>query len=725
MKLLVAVALLAALGSAGAADPDMARWQGEAANVTIVRDNWGIAHVHGKSDADAVFGAIYAQAEDDFSRVEWNYLIALGRTAEYDGEKALYADLRYRLYNQPAKLQALYAKSPPELRKLMDAWADGLNYFLATHPNVHPKVLRHFEPWMALSFTEGSIGGDIEDIDLDGLRAFYGNHGAASPDELSLDSALRKRRAALGMTGSNGIALAPSMTKDGHALLLINPHTSFYFRAELQMRSDEGLDAFGASTWGQFFLYQGFSQNIGWMHTSTGVNNVDFFAETIVRQSGKLYYRYGSELRTVTVSPITLKYRTAQGTLASRTFTVYRTHHGPIVEKVGSKWVAIALMDKPIAALSQSFYRTKATDLASYLAIAGRYMANSSNNTIFADRKGDIAFLTPQFIPRRDDRFDYTKPVDGSNPATDWRGLLPLNAMPSVINPPNGWVFNSNDWPYSAAGSRSPKRSAYPRYMDQAGENFRGVHATRLLTGRRNFTLESLMTAAFDSYLPAFAELIPRLTTAYDALPRTDPRVAELREPMAALRHWNDRWSADSIPTALAVYWGDALLAAVRRTDDELPVTYARMLYASPNEKLDALRHAVARLDTDFGTWRTPWGHINRYQRLDDAIVARFYDDKPSLPVPFTSGFWGSLAAFYTRQTGTKRRYGYDGNSIVAVVEFGDRVRARAVTAGGVSGDPASPHFTDQAERYITGNLPEAYFYDDQLAAHTERTYHP
>jgi acyl-homoserine-lactone acylase len=716
MRLFALVALLLFLGSA-AVSPETLRWQREAANVTIVRDTWGIAHVHGKTDADAVFGAIYAQAEDDFSRVEWNYLIALGRTAEYSGEKAIYADLRYRLYNQPAKLQALYAKSPPNLRKLMDAWADGLNYFLATHPNVHPKVLQRFEPWMALSFTEGSIGGDIEDIDLDGLRAFYGaGHAVAftrANDEPMHD------------IGSNGIALAPSMTRDGHALLLINPHTSFYFRAELAMRSDEGLDAFGASTWGQLFLYQGFSPNIGWMHTSTGVNDVDFFTETIVRKHGKLYYRYGSELRPVTASQITLQYRTPQGKLASRTFTTYRTHHGPIVEKIGSKWIAIALMDKPIEALSQSFYRTKATDLASYLAIADRYKANSSNNTIFADRKGDIAFLTPQFIPRRDDRFDYTKPVDGSNPATDWRGLLPLSAMPNVIDPPNGWVFNSNDWAFSAAGSHSPKRSAYPRYMDQAGENFRGVHATRLLTGRRNFTLDSLMKAAFDSYLPAFAELIPRLTAAYDGLPKSDPRVADLREPIATLRHWNDRWSADSIPTTLAVYWGDALLAAVRRTDDELPVTYARMIYASPNAKLGALQRAIGRLDSDFGTWRTPWGRINRFQRLDDAIDARFYDDKPSLPVPFTSGFWGSLAAFYTKQTGTKRRYGYDGNSIVAVVEFGKRVRARAVTAGGESGDPASPHFTDQAPAYISGTLPEAYFYDDQLAGHTERTYHP
>jgi len=717
LKAAVAVALLLAVGATNAQDNGMSRWRARAANVTIVRDDWGIAHVHGKTDADAVFGAIYAQAEDDFNRVESNYLTALGRTAEVDGAKAIYADLRAKLYADPRTLQAEYSQTPPGLRALMDAWADGLNYFLATHLDVHPKLLTHFEPWMALSFTEGSIGGDIERIPLDGLRAFYGEGRAVA---MRQRDDLRQRD-----SGSNGIALAPSMTEHHHALLLINPHTSFYFRSESQMRSDQGLDAYGASTWGQFFIYQGFNDRIGWMHTSTGVDNVDFFTETIVRRHGVLYYRYGSELRPVTVSHVTVRYRTVQGSIADRSFTVYRTHHGRIVARLGQKWIAVALMDKPVAALCQSFYRTKATDYASFRAIADMYKADSSNNTIFADRKGEIAFMTPQFIPRREDRFDYTKPVDGSDPRTDWHGLLPLGEMPSVVDPPNGWVFNTNDWPYSAAGRYSPKRRDYPRYMDTFAENMRGIHAARLLNGHTGFTLEKLRAAAFDTYLTGFAALIPPLLEAYDALPRTDPRLRTLRPQIAVLRAWDDRWSASSVATTLAVYWGDALRDAVGRQEDELQTTYSRMRDAPPSEKLAALTRASQRLDSDFGTWRTEWGEVNRFQRFDDAVHARFDDSKPSLAVPFTSGFWGSLAAFYTTQTATKRRYGVSGNSFVAVVEFGDRVRARAVTAGGESGHPASPHFNDEAVRYSTGNLRTVYFYDDELTGHTERTYHP
>src|SRR5437868_9121170 len=239
-----------------ASPPELARWRAEASRVTIIRDDWGIAHVHGKSDADAVFGMIYAQAEDDFPRIEANYLTALGRTAEADGEKAIWQDLRARLYVSEGELKADYARSPAPMQRLMDAWADGLNYYLATHPTVTPKVLRRFEPWMALSFTEGSIGGDIERISLSELEAFYGSAGQPV--------AVRQPEVPVEPSGSNGIAIAPANTTNGRALLLINPHTSFFFRAEAQITSDEGLNAYGASTWGQFFVYQGFNEKVGW-----------------------------------------------------------------------------------------------------------------------------------------------------------------------------------------------------------------------------------------------------------------------------------------------------------------------------------------------------------------------------------------------------------------------------------------------------------------------------
>ena len=456
MRFLILPTLL--LLTAAAPQPELERLRAEAGRVTIIRDDWGIAHVHGHTDADAVFGMIYAQAEDDFPRIEANYLTSLGRTAEADGEKAIWQDLRARLYVSSTELKADYAMSPPQMRKLMDAWADGLNYFLATHPTVHPKVLTHFEPWMVMSFTEGSIGGDIERIDLDQLAAFYGGK------QPKLASAAKDTEP----QGSNGIAIAPKLTSDGGALLLINPHTSFYFRSELQMSSDEGLDAYGAATWGQFFLYQGFNPHIGWMHTSSGVDNVDEFAEKVERRGKGFCYRYGKTCRPLQARPITVRYRMADGRLAPRKFTAWMTHRGPIIRAENGRWIAFAMMDRPVEALQQSYLRTKASDLASFMRISD-LKANSSNNTVFADDHGEIAVLSPQFMPRRDNRFDYTKPVDGSDPATDWHGLHAVSQLPNTISPPNGWVFNSNDWLYSAAGREFAKAAELPRLSRHGG----------------------------------------------------------------------------------------------------------------------------------------------------------------------------------------------------------------------------------------------------------------
>jgi acyl-homoserine-lactone acylase len=700
-----------------AADADAARWKREAAATSITRDDWGIAHVHGKTDTDAVFGMAYAQAEDDFNRVETNYLVSLGRLAEAEGESALWKDLRQKLFVDETQLKAMYRRSPAWLKALMDAWADGLNFYLATHPDVHPRVITHFESWMALSFSEGSIGGDIERVSTKDLQAFYGKDPAGALAQATPPSSWWEP------TGSNGIAIAPKLTANGHALLLINPHTSFFFRSELQMSSDEGLDAYGAVTWGQFFIYQGFNRHIGWMHTSSGVDVVDEFAETIMKQDGKLAYRYGKETRPVTTRVVTVKVKDGD----ERRFTTYATHHGPIVREKDGKWIAVALMNKPLEALQQSWLRTKANDYKAYMKVA-ELKANSSNNTIYADDKGNIAYLHPQFIPKRDDRFDYTKPVDGSDPATDWQGLLPLDKAPRLFNPGTGWLFNTNDWPYSAAGPDSPKQADFPKYMDAVGENPRGIHATRVLTGQGDFTQASLLAAAFDSYLPAFERQLPVLIKDYDALPGSDSLKAKLRGPVGLLRAWDYHWGITSMPTTLAVFWGDTLWDKVSKDDTQEGLSIYDIMAekAGPQARLQALATAVDRLEKDFGSWGVPWGEVNRYQRNDAAIAQVFDDAKPSLPVPFTSSRWGSLASFGAhRWPGTKRYYGTSGNSFVAVVEFGPKVSARAITAGGESGDPTSKHFNDEAERYTTGNLRKVYFWPEDLDGHVERRYHP
>jgi acyl-homoserine lactone acylase PvdQ len=463
------------------------------------------------------------------------------------------------------------------------------------------------------------------------------------------------------------------------------------------------------------------------MHTSSGVDAVDEYLETVTKKDCHFFYKYGNEERPLIASEITVPYKTDHGR-AEKKFTVYRTSHGPIIRQDNGKWVSIQLMQRPVEALQQSYIRTKAHDYKSYRETLN-LMANSSNNTIFADTDGDIAYFHGNFIPRRDTRFDFTKPVDGSNPDTDWHGLLTVDEIPQLHNPESGWLYNTNNWPWSGAGPSSLRREDFPAYVETGTETARGLHAIRVLHDKKDFTLDSLIAAAYDSYLPWFEKTIPALIKAWDDLPASDPLKAKLAGQIASLRGWDTRWSVSSIPTSLAVFWGEdirrhqlenARKAGVLVVEDYIAVS------VPPHALLNSLVAASDRLTADFGTWKTPWGEINRYQRLNGDIVQPFNDAGPSIPVGFTSSLWGSLASFGARPyPGTKEWYGTSGNSFVAVVEFGDKIRAKAVTAGGESGNPSSPNFNDEAQRYATGNLRDVYFYRADLKGHIERQYHP
>ena len=711
---LVLLAFVAA-GTAGAADDGAGRGPDEAQRAEIVRDEWGIAHVFGKTDADTVFGAIYAQAEDDFPRIERNFLSGLGWLALAEGESAISADLRQRLFVDPQHLKVLYGGSPAWLRALMSAWADSLNYYLATHPAVHPKVITHFEPWMALSFTEGSIGGDIESIDRAKLEEFYGRRTVAQQFEKPTPG------------GSNGFAVAPARSASGHALLWINPHTSFYFRSELQMVSEQGLNVYGAATWGQFFIYQGFNANNGWMHTSYGGDAIDEYAETIVEKPDGRYYKYGTGLRKFKVDPVRIEYVTPGGERAFREFTVYRSHHGPIVRQEGGKWIAVKLLQTPVPALMQSYLRTKTTDYPSFRKIQAM-RTDTSNNTVYADKDGNIAYFHGNFIPKRDPRFDYTHPVDGSDPATEWHGPHALEETISLLNPKNGWIQNTNNWPFSAAGPDSPAREKYPRYMWTAGENPRGVHAAQVLEALHGVTLDTLIAAGYDARLTAFDVLLPPLIAAFDALDVADARRSALQEAVEQLRRWDRRTAADSVPTAVAIFWAQAMLdrKGPGAQDADEPVFAYLVDKTSAAERLAALGDALSTLRRDFGRWDTPWGEINRYQRRTGDIVQPFDDAAPSLGVGLAPSAWGALAAFESaKPRRTKKLYGVSGNSFIAAVEFGPTVHAKALMCGGESGDPASPHFTDQAEMYAQGRFRDVPFTRADVLAHAVRRYHP
>ncbi|MBL4755462.1 MAG: acylase [Flavobacteriales bacterium] len=721
MKQILVILLLALVAcSTDQPQTDLLRWEAQAANVEIIRDDFGVPHIYGKTDADAVFGLLYAQCEDDFNRVERNYIWAIGRLAEVEGESALYSDLRARMFMTKAEAIQNFESSPEWLKKLCVAFADGINYYLYTHPEVHPKLLTYFEPWMPMYFSEGSIGGDIERVSTEKIKAFYEDqvaiaHGPAYSGLIRLAEDEPR--------GSNGFAISGKLTASGNTMLLINPHTSFFFRGEVHVVSEEGLNAYGAITWGQFFVYQGFNEKTGWMHTSTYTDIIDEFVEAIHEAGDGLQYQYGNELRAVSTSEVMLKFKTESG-MNERGFKIYRTHHGPITQKLDDKWVATALMWDPVNALIQSFTRTKLNGHQEFREMMN-IRTNSSNNTVYADAGGNIAYYHGNFIPIRDTAFDYTQPVDGSNPATDWQGLHPVDENITVINPPNGWIQNCNSTPFTSAAEYSPKMEDYPRYMSLNRENFRGIHAVHLLQQASNLTLDKLIELAYDPYLPAAEALIPGLIEAYDEAPNADE---SMREAIEILRSWDFKTSEESVAMALMHTYG--IMYFRNGVVPEGLSFMERVVYfgsQSPGrERLDIFKKTLAKLEIDFGTWNTAWGEINRYQRLNGDVVQDFNDSLPSIAVGLASGRWGALASFGARTTDeTKRIYGTSGNSFVAMVEFGDSVSAKTMLAGGQSGNPASLHFDDQSQRYADVQFKEVAYYREDVERRAKANYQP
>jgi len=699
---------------------DISRWEKQAANVTIIRDNYGVPHVYGKSDADAVFGLLYAQCEDDFRRVEMNYIEKLGRLAEVNGEKDMYNDLLIRLVIDSADAIKDYNNANDTLKKILIAFADGVNYFLYKNQKVKPILLNHFEPWYPLLWTDGSIGAiSTAGISVEELKNFY-----SGSDEAFAKSEFKEEDP----TGSNGFAFAPKITESGSAILYINPHVTFYFRPEVHMVSEEGLNAYGAVTWGQPFIYQGFNEHCGWMHTSSQVDISDAYIVTLNKRNNGLFYEFDGGERPVSNKTIYIKYKTASG-FETKTFNALFTHYGPIMAKRDGKYLSLRHNNRDTKGFMQSWLRTKSKSFADFKKTMDMG-ANPSNNTVYADAEGNIAYWHGNFLPKRDPKYDWSKPVDGSTSATAWQGYHSVDESVHIYNPPNGWLQNCNSTPFTVAGMNSPKKENYPTYMAPDGENFRGINAVRVLDEEKKYTIDKVIKAGYDTRLAAFEVLLPALINTYEnKLKKSDTAYLQLKDVMAVLKKWNYRSAENSVASTLAITWGEKLLPLlykVKSTGDVVEKTKYFAANATPEELIDPMLAVVKELKSNFGKWQVAWGEINRFQRIANDIEYKFDDSKPSLPDGFASATWGMLPSYSsTTYPGTKKRYGYHGNSFICAVEFGKGIKARSLLAGGESGNVNSKHFFDQGLMYSKGQFKDVLFYKEDVLKHVERKYHP
>lgn len=695
------------------------RYRQQADRVIIIRDDWGIPHIYGKTDADAVFGLMYAQCEESFERVEKNYIEKLGRLSEVEGEAYLLQDLQMKLLYDTADAIKDYKNSPQWLKALLQAFSDGIHYYLDKHPEVKPLLLFKFEPWYPLLFTDGAyIATQTGGLQVTDMKALFEKH-------LSMD--LNREQLKANPAGSNGFAIAPSRTADSSTLLYINPHVSFYFRTEVHMISEEGLNVYGAVTWGQFFIFQGFNEHCGWMHTSSGADASDLYEEKIVTSDSNFFYEYDGSLKPVIKKDVSLLYQ-KDGKLKNKLVKTFRTHHGPIVGMKNGKWLSLKANNRSLNGLIQSWQRTKANNLGEFIS-ALDLRSNPSTNTIYADDQGNIGYWHGNFMPLRDFSLNPALPLDGSTSKTEWKNSYTLDELIHVINPGQGFIQNCNSSPFSASGLNSLNNKKYPRYMAPEGENFRSLYAIKLLSGQKQLTMDQLMAFGHSHYLPAFDTLLPPLFSAFDALSKTSSDYAGLQEVIDSLRNWDRNASVSSVAATIAILWSYSILSQTiptpkEITNDQVKSTSWIIHQTLSDKRLQTLSDVIKALHRLYDTWKIPWGDINRFQRLSGSIQPQFDENRQDLRVGLGPAFLGSLPSYETVWH-QNRFYGVAGNSFVAVVSFGKKLRAKSITTGGKSFDPSSKHFNDQSQRFIDGQLKDVYFYKEEVTKHAEKIYHP
>lgn len=670
-----------------------------ARTVTIYRDTYGVPHVFGRTDASTVFGFAYAQAEDNFWRVEENFILALGRASELYGEKSLNEDRLNHALEIPRLAREEYSRLDPKMRSLCDAFAAGFNYYLARHTEVRPRLLTKIEPWYTLAF----------------IRYNYFQNGFARDPALrrialqtaAIESDLKEH------TGSNGWVIGPSKSATGHAMLFINPHLPFFGAGQVyegHVHSDEGWNFTGYTRFGFPLPYVGHNENGGWVSTDNAADLADVYLETFDDPARPLAYKYGNEYRTATERVEEIQVKTANG-LETRKFTMRKTHHGPILGARDGKMLALRMAKFESDGWLREWYdMTRATSLAA-LKRAITPLNMLFGNVMYADRQGNTWYLYNGAVPKRDPRFDWTKPVDGSDPATEWQGYHTIDELPQLTNPKTGWMQNCNTTPFLLTSEGNPDPKQFPKYMVQEGDNPRGAISRELLASKPKFTFNEWTRVAFDTRVMNAGKRLPELFVKLDQLiatigpPGLDPRVQEAYDE---LRRWNQRSTNDSVAMTVFSLWHDR----VSRNRDEDPVA--------------ALREVINALQRDFGTWKVTWGELSRLQRIDESRGEEFQDSRPSVAVSGVNGNDGAVFTLYAApMPGQKRRYGVAGGTYISVVEFAPKVRALSVHTFGASGNPKSKHFMDQSALYVRGEFKPAWLTLEEIRANLEVAYHP
>ncbi len=695
-------------------------------SVTIYRDTYGVPHVYGPTDTACIFGYIYAQAEDNFWQIEDNYLRSLGRAAEVYGESKLADDLMNRALEITKLAKAEYDRSSPKVKMLSNAVADGLNYFLATHPQVKPQLITQFEGWMVFAFNRyalyqqfifGKSGLRADEIKT-AVRSADTNAPMTSSganDELS--QAQEDEASTLEpMIGSNMWAITPAKSATGNAMLFINPHQPFFGVGqwyEGHVHSATGWNMSGASFYGSGFPTIGHNETLGWSHTVNDPDIADVYAEKFDDAQNPLNYHYGTGFKAATEWTEEIKIKSGDS-LTGKSFKFRKTHHGPIVAVRNGVPMALKMARFVEGGMVEEWYDMgHARTVDEFKKVMSRCHVPMFN-AVAADSKGNIFYVYNGSVPKRSQKFDWKKPVDGSSPETEWQGFHTFDELPQMMNPRTGYVQNCNQTPFTTTTDGNPEAVRFPDYMTREQDNARARISRRILSRSEKFTFDNWARAGWDTYIIESETYIPDLVADWEKLKGVDSaRAAKLNEAIAELKAWNHISTIDSKAMTLFAMWFYKLANWRGNKDEWL--------------RIKLFEDTMKEFEANWGTWQIAWGDINRLQKIQSSgELEKFGDAKNSLPVAGAPGWLGVVNNFYARpEPGSKRYYGVAGTSFVGVVEFGAKVQARTTLVMSQSSDPNSPNYFDQCELYARREFKPAWFTLEEIKANAKRVYRP
>lgn len=681
---------------------DLDRWTRAARerDVRILRDEFGVPHIYGKTDADVAFGLAYAHSEDDFETIQKVILSTRGRLAAVDGFEAAPFDYLVNVLGFMDDVEARYASEiPADVRALAESYAEGLNLFAAENP---PKVLPGWYPARGQDIVAGFVfrtpffyGFQRDLVEL------LADEPQRSISEGPSEQSFRPFPAPPIQMGSNAVAVAPSRSADGATRLLVNshqPYTGPVAWYEARLKSEEGWDVIGGVFPGSPLILHGTGRNLGWANTVNLPDLVDIYVLEMHPEDPNLY-RFDDEWRELEVSEVTIPVKIFGSIRIGVTREILRSVHGPVLRTKHGVYALRYVGMGEIRQLEQYYRLNRAENFEQWEA-ALRMQALPSLNYVYADREGRIAYYYNVKSPVRAAGWDWTQYLPGNRSDLVWNEFHPFESMPIVIDPASGFVVNANHSPFRATtGEGNPDPADYPDYGIETEMTNRGLRLLELYGGDDSITAEEFRRYKFDKRYSEESDVRGIVAEALAIDFGDDEKMRAAQEHLAS---WRFDVDLESRVAALGV-----LMAT--------PVIIAGRLRQPPPSVEASFREAVASLERHHGRIDPAWSEVNRFQR-----------GELDLPIGGGPDVLRAAESFVLKPDG--RYVSNSGDCYLMFVEWAEDGTLIVDTIhqfGTATLDSTSPHFADQVPLFLAEKTRRARLELDELLPFVTRETRP